>query len=105
MQTTGYGQAVTSPTTSYGRPVLERLRDKRGTLTRLTERVYRIGNYDRQRMLRGWTRPVNRIVTDMRAAGDIPAAAEDLLEPIYDNDVKAGRFRDPADLAIQLDDE
>ena len=74
-----------------------------GTVPR--DEVYRIGNYSAKRMLRGWTRPANRIVSTMRAAGAIPATAADLLEPIYDNDVKAGGFRVPVELAVLLDDK
>lgn len=61
--------------------------------------VYRIGNYHQNRMLRGWTRPVNRVVSAMRASGEIPASAADLVEPIYGNDVKADGFRVPPELA------
>lgn len=65
------------------------------------EDVYRIGNYPADRMLRGFTRPVNRVVSSMRAQGDLPAAAPDLLEPVYDHDVKADSFRVPPEI-VQL---
>lgn len=68
-----------------------------GVVTRAE--IYEIGKYGEDRMLRGFTRPVNRIVARMRAAGQIPAGAADLIEPIYNTGVQADGFRVPADLS------
>jgi hypothetical protein len=71
-----------------------------GAITRAE--VYKIGKYDKDRMLRGFTRPANRIVARMRAAGEVPASAVDLLEPMYNNGVQADGFRVPPELADLL---
>ncbi|MGB8963075.1 MAG: hypothetical protein WCC38_14105, partial [Pseudonocardiaceae bacterium] len=71
-----------------------------GTVSRAE--IYAIGNYSADRMLRGFTRPANRIVAQMRAAGEIPSSAVDLLEPIYDRGVVADGFRVPSDLATLI---
>jgi hypothetical protein len=71
-----------------------------GTVSRAE--IYTIGNYDADRMLRGFTRPANRIVAQMRAAGEIPGSAADLLEPIYDRGVQADGFKVPDGLAALL---
>ncbi|MFE3722312.1 hypothetical protein [Streptomyces cyaneofuscatus] len=63
--------------------------------------IYEIGNYEPDRMLRGFTRPTNRIVESMRAAGRIPASAVSLLEPVYVG-VTAESFKVPAELASLL---
>jgi hypothetical protein len=64
--------------------------------------VYRIGNYEAGRTLKGFTRPVSRIVNRMRAVGDVPAAAAELLESGYNYGVRADEFRVPAELAELL---
>lgn len=46
--------------------------------------VYRLGEYDPDRQLKGFTRPVNRIVQKLRDAGEIPEDAADVLVPVYD---------------------
>ena len=61
-----------------------------GYLTR--ERVYRIGSYSKDRTLRGFTRPVNRIVADMKAEELIPGSAADLLTSSFQNGVVADGF-------------
>lgn len=72
-----------------------------GTVSR--EEIYKIGNWGPDRMLRGFTRPVNRIVARMRAAGEVPASAVDLLEFVYDRGVQGGGFRVPEQLVGLLD--
>ncbi len=71
-----------------------------GVVTRAE--IYKIGNYSADRMLRGFTRPANRIVGRMRASGEIPGAAVPLLESIYNHGVMADEFHVPADLASLL---
>lgn len=51
-------------------------------------RVYEIAGYAPTRSLKGFTRPVNRIVSEMTAAGVIPETADVPLEPIYDPAVR-----------------
>ncbi|WP_367133930.1 hypothetical protein [Saccharothrix sp. HUAS TT1] len=70
--------------------------DNGGTVSR--EQVYAIGQYESTRMLRGFTRPVNRVVSRMRAKGTIPATAVDLLAPVYNGGVQATAFRVPDEL-------
>lgn len=49
--------------------------------------VYELGHYEASRSLKGFTRPVNRIVNAMIEAGTLPEDAEELLTPDYDADV------------------
>lgn len=66
-----------------------------GYITR--KRVYSIGRFPEDRSLRGFTRPVNRIVAAMRDSGEIPDHAVDLLTSSYQNGVSADGFQvDPA---------
>lgn len=46
--------------------------------------VYRLGEYEPTRQLKGFTRPVNRIVQELRDSGDIPEGAADVMAPVYD---------------------
>jgi len=69
------------------------------------DEIYAIGSYDPERMLRGWTRPANRIVAGMRKEGVIPSTAVDLLEPVYDHGVQADGFRVRPELASLLGEE
>lgn len=68
--------------------------------------VYRLGEYDPERQLKGFTRPVNRLVQQLRDAGDVPQDAADVLVPVYD-EMKHGfgwadGFRVPSDLVALL---
>jgi hypothetical protein len=56
------------------------------------EQVYAIGQYDDDRSLRGFTRPVNRIVQEMRAQGMVPDDAVDVLATRYNGGVVATGF-------------
>lgn len=69
------------------------------------DEVYELGEYEPNRMLRGFTRPVNRIVARMKESGQIPEGAANLLEPVYDSGVQAGGFRVPRELVDLLDNE
>jgi predicted nucleic-acid-binding protein len=65
------------------------------------EAVYELGGYEETRTLRGFTRPVNRIVQEFRDRGLVPESAPDLLETEYDPSysyVQASGFRIPQDL-------
>lgn len=52
------------------------------------EAVYRIAGYPADRSLKGFTRPVNRIMQNLVEKGVLPEDAEDLLAPKYDDTVK-----------------
>lgn len=71
-----------------------------GYVTR--DSVYKIGRYAPNRMLRGFTRPTNRVVSQMKAAGEIPSDAANLLEASYQNGVSADGFQVPSGLADLL---
>jgi hypothetical protein len=66
------------------------------------DEVYQLGDYDAERSLKGFTRPVNRICQELRDAQVVPADAPDLLVPDYDEKIKgyqrARSFSVPADI-------
>jgi len=51
----------------------------------IRERVYEIGEYEPDRSLKGFTRPIRRVVGQMKDRGLIPETAPVPLEPIYDS--------------------
>lgn len=61
---------------------------KAGTGYMSREAVYELGGYPAERSLKGFTRPVNRIVQNLIEADKLPEDAEDLLSPVYDPAVK-----------------
>lgn len=66
------------------------------------DEVYELGDYDPERSLKGFTRPVNRICQELRDSEVVPADAPDLLVPDYDEKIKgyqrARSFSVPADI-------
>jgi len=64
--------------------------------------VYELGGYPEDRQLKGFTRPANRATQALRDSGDLPDEAEELLEAIYDLNIKgyqqAKGFRVPQEL-------
>lgn len=48
------------------------------------EDVYILGEYEPERQLKGFTRPVNRLVQELRDTGELPDDAADALSPVYD---------------------
>jgi hypothetical protein len=56
--------------------------DQGGYISR--EQVYDLGDYDPQRQLKGFTRPVNRLVQELRDSGELAEQTPDLLTPVYD---------------------
>ncbi len=46
--------------------------------------VYALGGYDKERSLRGFTRPVNRVTREFREHGIVPGSAIDVLVAEYD---------------------
>lgn len=71
-----------------------------GVVTR--DDVYELGAYSESRSLKGFTRPTNRATQTLRDSGDLPEDAEELLEPIYDMNVRgyqrAKGFRIPLEV-------
>jgi hypothetical protein len=48
------------------------------------EKVYELAGYDEDRMLRGFTRPPNRIAQLLKDSGTVPEGAVDVLYAVYD---------------------
>ncbi|RSN07288.1 hypothetical protein DMC63_35315 [Streptomyces sp. WAC 05977] len=61
------------------------------------EKVYEIGGYPEDRMLRGFTRPTARITRDLQSEGWVDEGVEPMLTPVY-QDVSAIRFEIPLDV-------
>lgn len=70
--------------------------------------VYRLGDYEPERKLRGFTRPVNRLAQQLRESGTIPDHAADALVPVYDLQEHGfgwvDGFRVPAELVALMPD-
>jgi hypothetical protein len=67
--------------------------------------VYKIGEYEPSRQLKGFTRPVNRIVQELRDVGAVSDGVVDVLVPVYDEGTHGfgwvDGFRVPAEV-VQL---
>jgi hypothetical protein len=46
--------------------------------------LYALGEYEPERQLKGFTRPVNRLVQQLRDSAELSADATDVLLPVYD---------------------
>lgn len=66
--------------------IFEAIKNGTGYVTR--EKVYELGNYQPERSLKGFTRPVNRLTAEAVEAGLLPEDADDLLSPDYDPNVR-----------------
>jgi hypothetical protein len=66
------------------------------------DEVYRLGGYEADRSLNGFTKPVARIMREMADAGVLPADAAHPMQPIYDPSnpsyQRAQGFRMPVEL-------
>ncbi|MFY1700228.1 PIN-like domain-containing protein [Micromonospora sp. WMMA1923] len=60
--------------------------------------VYELCGYDDERMLRGFTRPTNRITTDLQRAGLLPENVAPMLKPLFPTGVRASAFRIPSEV-------
>ena len=73
------------------------------------EDVYRLGEYEPDRQLKGFTRPVNRLVQDLRNTGELPDEAADALSPVYEKmSYGFGRvdgFRIPEEIVCLLQEQ
>lgn len=98
-----YTEAMTGLLSRYGvqaQAINDAIKGGTGFISR--EEVYKIGGYPESRSLKGFTRPVNRIVERLTDSGKLPEDAEDLLVPDYDPTVKgyqrARGFRVPMEI-------
>lgn len=66
------------------------------------DRIYVIGGYPQSRSLRGWTRPINRIVEQMRSDGTVPADAPSPTKTTFDPDVRSYQRAQGLELAEDL---
>lgn len=53
------------------------------------DRVYQLAGYPEDRSLKGFTRPVNRLVNALIERGVLPDTVDDLLTPVYDPTVNS----------------
>ncbi|MFI7284675.1 PIN-like domain-containing protein [Micromonospora chersina] len=60
--------------------------------------VYELCGYDDERMLRGFTRPTNRITADLQRAGLLQENVTPMLKPLYPDGVRASAFRIPSEV-------
>lgn len=81
--------------------VIEAAAEGGGTCDRAM--VYKLGGYDEDRSLKGFTRPVKRLMKQMQAEGLLPTDAVDPMEPVYDESnpsfQQAQGFKMPPELA------
>jgi PIN like domain len=70
------------------------------------DEVYELGDYDADRTLKGFTKPVNRVVRVLQARGSVPHDTIDVLSPVYDPEIKsfqrAAGFRVPPELILLI---
>lgn len=80
--------------------------DGGGLVTR--EKVYELGSYPPSRSLKGFTRPVNRIMQKLIEDGTLPDDVDDLFEPVYDPEVtgfqRVKGFRVPQEIVKIVQD-
>jgi hypothetical protein len=74
-----------------------------GRITR--QRVYEIDGRNDEQMLRGFTRPVSRITSDLQLQGIVPAAVPALLSSHYETGVKTTHFVIPDETLPFLSEE
>lgn len=67
-------------------------------------RVFELGRYGPNRMLRGFTRPVSRVTRALQANGHVDLRAPDMLRPRYDYGVQANAFKIPEEVVQILID-
>jgi hypothetical protein len=66
------------------------------------EAVYNLCGYDETRMLRGFTRPVNRITTDLQHEGILASTVLPMLTSLYPDDVRTSGFQIPPEVVTIL---
>ncbi|MEU8637590.1 hypothetical protein AB0C38_35880 [Amycolatopsis sp. NPDC048633] len=68
------------------------------------EKVYELGEYADDRMLRGFTRPVRRLTATLQGEGTVPARVAPIFVARYPDGVKASYFSVPAEVPELLDE-
>jgi len=76
--------------------------DRGGRVTR--EEVYALGNYDDDRMLRGFTRPFRRLTESLQRKGVVPAGVPQIFIARYPDGVKTSYFSVPEEVPPLLDE-
>lgn len=74
--------------------------DRGGRVTR--EEVYALGNYDDDRMLRGFTRPFRRLTDLLQRKGVVPAGVPQIFVARYPDGVKTSYFSVPEEVPTIL---
>lgn len=81
--------------------VIREAADHGGKITR--ERVYEIDGRSDEQMLRGFTRPVRRVTSELQALGLVPEGVTSLLRAVYETGVKSSHFGIPAEVVEILE--
>ncbi len=68
-------------------------------------RVYELDNRDESQMLRGFTRPVKRVTSELQAENVVPFGVEPLLDSIYESGVKSTHFAVPREVVDLFADD
>lgn len=76
--------------------------DQGGRVSR--EKVYELGGYTDDRMLRGFTRPYSRLTATLQGEGAIPAGISPIFVARYPDGVKASYFSVPSEVPRLLED-
>lgn len=63
---------------------------KGGMISR--ERVYELDGRDKSQMLRGFTKPVKRVTTELQLEGVVPYGVAPLLDAVYESGVRSTHF-------------
>ncbi|WP_292976566.1 PIN-like domain-containing protein [Mycobacterium sp.] len=95
--------AVLSELETQGHPQAEVIREaveNNGRISR--ERVYEIDGRDHGQMLRGFTKPVKRVTTELQERGDVPFGVVPLLRAVYEAGVKSSHFAVPSEVVELL---
>ncbi len=76
--------------------------DQGGSVSR--EKVYELGDYADDRMLRGFTRPFRRLTVALQGEGAIPAGVSPIFVARYPDGVKASYFSVPTEVPQLLEE-
>ncbi|WP_410619613.1 PIN-like domain-containing protein [Amycolatopsis sp. cmx-8-4] len=76
--------------------------DQNGRVSR--EKVYELGGYADDRMLRGFTRPVRRLTATLQGEGAVPTRVAPVFVARYPDGVKASYFGVPAEVPALLEE-
>jgi hypothetical protein len=82
--------------------VIRTAAQKRGRITR--RQVYRLGGYDSNRSLRGFTRPSNRITRQLQQEGIVARGVDFPLRAVFGQGGQATHFVVPPELVRLLED-